>query len=274
MTRLAAGLLVFLLPVLFAWRPGTTLAGRLLMEAGWSGAAAYLFTDPAGRGAALYAAGRWDEAAAAFGPATARAYDRGNALARAGRFVEAILAYDAAIIAQPDNADARFNRTLVTTLAFAAHESQAADATAGDRMHTPPQGGRAGTLVETRATGDGHGAAAGQGTAVAGSQGSGKVDRIDGSGDRSADAAPTRGFGSAGAGEGLGRSGDVMASVARQVAAREHRLPRMLETGSVQPSREWLDTLPDDPGQFLKLRLRAEQARRRALAGQMNQEPQ
>jgi Ca-activated chloride channel homolog len=35
----------------------------------------------------------------------------------------------------------------------------------------------------------------------------------------------------------------------------------------VLPTREWLDTLPDDPGRYLKLRLSAEQARRLARGG-------
>lgn len=69
---------------------------------------------------ALYRAGRFDEAAAAFASAGVddpRAlHNRGNALARAGRLREALEAYDASLRLRPENTDTRFNRDLVARL--------------------------------------------------------------------------------------------------------------------------------------------------------------
>lgn len=78
--------------------------------------AARRFEDPKWRGSALYKAGRYEDAAAALGGVPGGDYNRGNALARAGKLEEAIAAYDAALQADPKDADALFNRDLVQQL--------------------------------------------------------------------------------------------------------------------------------------------------------------
>ncbi|HEX5067476.1 MAG TPA: VWA domain-containing protein [Myxococcota bacterium] len=80
--------------------------------------AAKLFQDPAWRAAALYRAQDYAGAAEAFGAqeGTEAKYNLGNALARAGQLEQALGAYDQALAAQPDHADARFNRDLVAKL--------------------------------------------------------------------------------------------------------------------------------------------------------------
>lgn len=78
--------------------------------------AAQRFEDPAWRAAALYKAGDYEAAAAAYAALPGADYNRGNALARAGRLEEAVAAYDAALAAAPDHADARANRDLVQVL--------------------------------------------------------------------------------------------------------------------------------------------------------------
>ncbi|MFG1397154.1 VWA domain-containing protein [Roseixanthobacter pseudopolyaromaticivorans] len=85
------------------------------------GAAARSFENPQWQASALYKAGAFEEAAAAYAGVPDSDYNRGNALARAGKLEDAIKAYDAAIAAHPGQddpvrADAVFNRELVQKL--------------------------------------------------------------------------------------------------------------------------------------------------------------
>ncbi|MFG1416700.1 VWA domain-containing protein [Xanthobacter sp. V0B-10] len=86
--------------------------------------AAGRFEDPAWKASALYKAGRFDEAASAFGNLPGADYNRGNALARAGKLEEALAAYDAALKGDAANADALFNRDLVQQLLRRRQEEQ------------------------------------------------------------------------------------------------------------------------------------------------------
>ncbi|OYX11562.1 MAG: hypothetical protein B7Z15_11575, partial [Rhizobiales bacterium 32-66-8] len=74
------------------------------------------FTDPAWQGSALYKAGDYANAAAAYARVPGADYNRGNALARAGQLEEAVKAYDAALAQTPDHRDAAYNRDLVQRL--------------------------------------------------------------------------------------------------------------------------------------------------------------
>lgn len=94
---------------------------RLMLERGDAAGAAALFTDPVWRGVALYRAGDYEGAAAAFAQRdTAEAqYDRGNALMMQPRaWDEAIQAYDRALQLRPGFPEARANREVA--LAFQA----------------------------------------------------------------------------------------------------------------------------------------------------------
>jgi len=77
-------------------------------------AAADQFEDPAWKGTAAYAAGRYDEAAAAFARmATAEGFfNRGNALMKNREYATAISAYEQAVVLAPDWAEARENLAL------------------------------------------------------------------------------------------------------------------------------------------------------------------
>jgi Ca-activated chloride channel family protein len=76
--------------------------------------AAQRFRDPMWRGVALYRAGEFEEAAAAFARRdTARAaFDRGNALVMAGKYDDAIASYDRALERRPQWRKAEANRAL------------------------------------------------------------------------------------------------------------------------------------------------------------------
>lgn len=94
---------------------GGDALGRLLLRVGLPAPA--LFTDPLWRGAALYRAGRWDEADAAFAEAGMRAtFQRGLSLARTGAYQLSAAYFDAALYADPEDREARENRALVGAL--------------------------------------------------------------------------------------------------------------------------------------------------------------
>lgn len=71
------------------------------------------FETPAWRGSAAYRAGDYAASAQDF---SANAYNRGNALAKSGQLEEALGAYDQALAADPQDADAKYNRDLVQKL--------------------------------------------------------------------------------------------------------------------------------------------------------------
>lgn len=92
--------------------------GQRLLERQQPAAAARHFADPQWRGMALYQAGDFAGAAAAFaqGSSAAAHYNRGNALARAGELEAALDAYEQALERQPDLKPALDNQALVQQL--------------------------------------------------------------------------------------------------------------------------------------------------------------
>ncbi|WP_165856651.1 vWA domain-containing protein [Marinobacter sp. JSM 1782161] len=80
--------------------------------------AAGKFKDPQWKGSALYRSGYYGRAAEQFeqGDGADAHYNRGNALARKGELQAALDAYDTALMQNPDNADAQYNRDLVKKL--------------------------------------------------------------------------------------------------------------------------------------------------------------
>ncbi|MCO7522277.1 MULTISPECIES: VWA domain-containing protein [unclassified Pseudomonas] len=92
--------------------------GQRLLERQQPAAAARHFADPQWRGMALYQAGDFEGAAAAFaqGSTAAAHYNRGNALARAGELEAALDAYEQALERQPELKPALDNQALVQQL--------------------------------------------------------------------------------------------------------------------------------------------------------------
>lgn len=268
--RRSAAAVATLALCLSIWLFGRQTAGRALLAFGFPSAAALVLENAAWRGAAFAAAGRWSEAAGAFAADAASAYNLGNALARAGRYEEAIAAFDRALAANPLDEDAAFNKALLTTAlleqarpsgagAGAISPNSAASKAGGSRERPEPGG-------ETRGAGDG--LASGKESASGQSATGGSKASKDGAGESAAtDDGRAKATGPAGASDGAGRSGGAQVDVAALLHERERRVRRRLQAGSVQPSREWLETLPDDPGRFLKLRILAEKARRLRAAG-------
>lgn len=246
-------------------QPRTSL-GRALMGAGLPGAAAWVLDDPAWRGPALYQAGRYDEAAALFRSGGRRnAYNLGNALARSGDLQGALDAYDAALQYNPRDADAQANRSLIARLV---------DEGAGD----PGKGGGVANATatvgarynktsnqdpndDTQATSSGEGLAGNkEGGTTSSTPGNSKVARRGKAEQVSVDSGKGEARGSASDAAGRGRTGAGSAMVAAAPEREVRRVTKSFEAHEIRPDRLWLQTLPDDPGRYLKLRLKAEQA--------------
>ncbi|NEU10652.1 tetratricopeptide repeat protein [Methylobacterium sp. BTF04] len=264
----AAGLAaatVGLLALASVSQPRTSL-GRTLMGLGLPGAAAAILDDPAWRGPALYQAGRYDEAAALFRDGGRRnAYNLGNALAQAGDYQAALDAYDAALLYNPRDADAQANRSLMARLV---------DEGAGD----PGKGGGVANATatvgarynktsnqdpndDTQATSSGEGLAGNkEGGTSSSTPGNSKVARRGRAEQLAVDSGSGEARGSASDAAGRGRTGAGSAMVAAAPEKEVRRVTKSFEAHEIRPDTLWLQTLPDDPGRYLKLRLKAEQA--------------
>ena len=94
------------------WATPDQQGARAFAGGDFSGAAKS-FETPDWRASALYRAGDYAGASGIYGTS---GYNAGNALAKAGQLKEALAAYDAALTANPGDADAKFNRDLVADL--------------------------------------------------------------------------------------------------------------------------------------------------------------
>ncbi len=259
------GLLVAVLAivVLAAAEPGER-AGKALYDAGFPQVAALLLPGPAWRGATLYAEGRYEEAAAAFegAPFGAAPYDQGTAFARADRLTEAAAALDEALRRDPNDEDARYNLALVESLKArrenAARKAPgAADASAAEQRHS----GAPAADSDVHSTGEG----------AAGDRDSGRRSETPGdaqianllhSSQSRLDAAQGEAMGSIGDADGPGRKGKKDAKVAHYFDQAVRLPKKSFAQQAVMPSVQWLKTLPDDPGQYLKLKIAAERSGR------------
>ena len=267
MRRLATSVLVLVACVAMAVG-AAPMVGHALFSLGFVSAGARLLGDAGWRGYTLARAGDYRAAARAFGTAPGNAYNRGNALAKAGLYAAALDAYDEALQADPEDEDARHNKAIVAQILDSAATAPGrtggnANAKANVDRHHGGAGNRDG---DTRSTGVGY-TGNKEGSTDSASQGGSKVSKIgkgqqSASGDNSGTAS-----GSAGQASGRGRSGsDMVDSITAQLAINQRKYSPAFTQLNVQPTVEWLQTVTDDPGRFLKLQIRAEQKRRREQA--------
>ena len=262
MRRLVAALLI-LVPCAALAAFGPLLLGRALFSFGFRSEGARLMGDAGWRGYMLARDGRYLEAAAAFGDTPALAYDRGNALVRAGRYGDALDAYDDALDADPEDADARFNRALVAKLLdtkILAPGQTRGNANAIGR-HERKHGGLGNQDGDTNSLGNGY-VGNQEGGTTSGTQGSSKVAKIGHGDNQATDSNSLKASGSAGVASGAGRSGSDLADITQQLALNQRRYSPVFTSKVLEPNIQWLQTVPDDPGSFLKLQIRAERKRR------------
>lgn len=241
--------------------------GRLLMGIGLPGLAAQVIADPAWRGPALYEAGDYEAAAALFRNGGRRnSYNLGNALARAGDLQGAIQAYDDALQFNPRDADAQANRSLIARML--AEEIDRGKG-GGIANGTAQYGARYNNTAnqdkndDINATSSGEGLAGNkEASSTESLPGNSKVARRGRAEQQSIDNGRGEARGSASDAAGRGRTGGGSAMVAAAPEKEVRRVTKSFEAHEIRPDRLWLQTLPDDPGRYLKLRLKAEQTRR------------
>ncbi|WP_420847346.1 tetratricopeptide repeat protein [Methylobacterium organophilum] len=241
--------------------------GRALMGLGLPGLAAAVITDPAWRGPALYEAGRYEAAAALFREQGKRGrYNLGNALARSGDFQGALAAYDEALSFNPRDGDAQANRSLIAKLM---EEPIDRGKGGGLANGTAQYGARYNNTTNQDQNDDINAASSGEGlagnkeaSASASLPGNSKVARRGKAEQQSIDSGKGEARGSASDAAGRGRTGAGSAMVAAAPEREARRVTKSFEAHEIHPDRLWLQTLPDDPGRFLKLRIKAEQIRR------------
>lgn len=267
MRKLFAALLL-LVPTVALVLAGPLVVGHALFALGFRAAAAPLMRDPGWRGYELGRAGDWLSAAQAFGSKPSNAYDRGVALTKAGLYDQALDAYDDALEADPEDEDARHNKALVQQILDTAVTAPGtakgnANARANKERH---HGGEGDQNADTSSTGVGY-TGNKEGSTDASTQGGSKVSKM-GKGQQSASGDNSeKASGSAGQAAGLGRSGgDLADAITAQLAINQRKYSPAFVKLNVKPTVEWLQTVTDDPGQFLKLQIRAEQKRRQARA--------
>lgn len=236
--------------------------GRAFYDGGLPGLAGLVLAGPVWRGAVLYAQGRFAEAAGRFenAPFAGAAYDEGTALARAGDLDRSESALNEALDRDPNDEDARYNLALVEALREKlALEDR--DATGFANASASAQK-RARSMADPKSddvnsTGDGAAGDRDSGT-EAKSPGGAQVTKTGRARQSSASAEQNEARGSVGAAEGLGRKGGDTSKVA-QSFDQMMKLPKMSFTQqAVNTSMQWLQTIPDDPGKYLRLKLAAE----------------
>ncbi|WGD28320.1 hypothetical protein AncyloWKF20_10825 [Ancylobacter sp. WKF20] len=192
--RLAFVAVVGLACVLVA---GPAAWGRLLLRGGAPGVAARMLDDPAARGLALYRAGDYAVADAAFAEAgRSQTFNRALTLAATGRHALSVAYFDAVLFANPSDDEARRARDLVDAMV-------------------------------SKTTGE--------------------------------SAVPGRLPGAGGLVPGAPTDGPVIAGTP------DPTWKKPIEARGFAASDAWLETLADDPGEFLRLRLRKEYERRAGL---------
>ncbi|GAA0253358.1 hypothetical protein LNAOJCKE_2818 [Methylorubrum aminovorans] len=255
-----------ILSLLLVSEPRTTL-GRFLMAVGLPGAAVRVFDVPAWRAAALYTAGHYGEAIPLFRAQGKRgAYNLGNALARSGDLKGALDAYDEALTYNPRDADAQANRSLI---AKALEEEIDRGKGGGIANASAQYGARYNNTAnqdqddDIRSTSSGEGLAGNkEASSSASLPGTSPVARRGKAEQQAIDSGKGQARGSASDAAGRGRQGAGSAMVAAAPEREARRVTKSFEAHEIHPDRLWLQTLPDEPGRFLKLRLKAEQARR------------
>ncbi|MDN5401604.1 MAG: tetratricopeptide repeat protein [Pseudomonas sp.] len=212
--------------------------GQYLLKHKRPAEAAEHFQDPQWQGVALYEAGNYAEAIKRFaqGSDAYSHYNRGNALAKAGELEAALDAYEQALEAQPDLQPALKNKALVEALMQeqAQPEPDPPAKNADDETAQPGQTAQPGTSAQTAQGGE------------QSSHGQGEA----GTGETQANAPPQAG-GNEVPGSELGDEQTTTPPL-RPADTR-------LEGERRQALEQWLQEIPDNPGELLRRKFWYEQ---------------
>lgn len=274
MKRLALALMLLAIGIGGAYfAQGSAPFGRLLLAVGMPSAALHFLDGAEWRGVALYRAGRFEEAATAFSAAgRGYAFNRGNALARAGKYRDALTAYDVALGANPADEAAAANRALIAALLDHPEPLTGGASTEGGAAKSEKDlrsEDREGDTETGKSKRDGM-AGAREAGLQSDAPGGSKVARKGATEQKAQSAGEGKANGSATDAEGAGKASITDAIIAKQFElVRKRELGKSYDAQAASANRQWLATLPDDPGRYLKLRLRAEHARRIELGTAM-----
>ena len=249
--------------------PGRESVARLALSVGLPKLAAAVSGDAGLEGFALLQAGEYAGAAARLAERhdALSLYNRAEALARSGDVPGAIGAYEAVLdshyVTRSLVADAGANRQLLLAVV-------GLDAQTGGRAKTNAaafgekdrsSGDPSDSGKETATSGAGR-AGDKESNSQAKAPGGSRVARL-GTSRQGEESGIGDARGSAGDAGGAGRSGGQASAAAITMAEMQRNVQKRNEARSVPATKQWLKTITDDPGAFLKLQLVAEMERRK-----------
>lgn len=245
--------LVFVLPLptpaqAFEWRDlwrTDDQQARRALEAGDPAAAAALFDDPEWRGVARYRAGQYRQSATEFsaGEDADSLYNLGNALARQGELESAIAAYDRALVLDPGDADAAYNRELVKKLLEQQQAQSGEQGNEQSQSSNPDASGKSG-----KPSGESQQSSSGEAGNTADEGGEPMSDEEMSEADLEAMQQELERAAREAAEQGEDAAREAQDPAALAAARREQERQQAME--------QWLRRIPDDPGGLLRRKFR------------------
>lgn len=260
-----AVVLIGVIAVVLAAATPAERVGRGLYHAGLPGLAGLFLDGQVWQGATRYAQGRFAEAASAFAgaPFGGADYNRGTALAKAGELDQSVQALESALHHDPNDEDARYNLAIVEALKEKRARAERDAVGSANANAAKQKRGEMAASDEKQVNSTGDGAAGDRDSgSEANSPGRAQVIRAGRAEQTKVDWLGGEALGSVGDADGAGRTGGDSSKVASPFD-RAIKLPkRSFSQQTVQASPQWLQTIADDPGRFLRLKLAAERSGR------------
>ncbi len=245
---------------------GTAPFGRILLSIGLPQFALPLLTDVGWRGRALYKAGKYQQAADVFwSGGEPYSFQRGDALARAGKLRPALEAFETELADHPGNEAAAANKTLLSSLIFSDQspkDSGFSDGGAATKEKSTHPEDNPGHSEDNKTNANGLGGSQESSTKSANGGGS-KIKRKGNADKDSTSSGESKNTGSLDDSDGIGKAAITEAVIAAQLKKVSlRRLGKSFEASEASATQQWLTTLIDDPGHYLKMILKAEHAQR------------
>lgn len=255
------------------------VAHRLLKQ-GNPAQAAELFTNPAWKGVAMYRSGQWWRAAEAFVRANnvESLYNLGNAYVKLGYFSLALEAYLAVLATMPEHVDAKFNADLMREIISRNNDNQGAagltpkakeiDRVEEDEEKKRDGGQQSDNGDDEQATQSDADTDRKDKTTESEDQQTGQTASSGGNNEsRDAQREQNETTENRLSGRPDDREQDTTAAGGSKSAEEGDGDPtpgKRIELEKAQATRQWLNSIRDDPGEFLAKRIEQELHRRRA----------